>query len=104
MDTGTMVVTLGAAIGVAGGVVGTYCSISNTKSNEERSFMVKCSLWTWVLTIGFLCGLLMLPEPYNKLMWGAWVLVIVFGSRWMNNRSQELRTKNVAEQVAASDR
>ena len=69
MDVGIIGGIIGGVIGFGGGVIGTYFSITNTKGPLERSFMIKASAIAWVAIIVFIVLLLILPKPYNFLMW-----------------------------------
>lgn len=42
---------VGGIIGLTGGVFGTYVSIKNTRTPEEKSLMIKMSLFTWISMI-----------------------------------------------------
>lgn len=84
---------IGGAIGLAGGAVGTYFSIRNTLGPRERSFMVKVSTIAWVAVTAFLDGLLMLPKPYNWLMWVPYGIALPLGIRWCNQRQLKIRAE-----------
>jgi hypothetical protein len=91
MDPGTICAIAGSAIGVFGGIFGTYFSIKNTIGPKERSFVMKASALTWVTVVIFLCALLLLPSPYNNLMWLPYGLLIGFGIRKFNETQRRIR-------------
>lgn len=96
MDIGLIGGIIGGAIGLAGGAVGTYYSIKNTLGPRERSFMVKVSAIAWVAVTAFLVGLLMLPKPYNWLMWVPYGIALPLGIRWCNQRQLKIRAEEAA--------
>ncbi|MCG8426894.1 MAG: hypothetical protein MI754_06010, partial [Chromatiales bacterium] len=69
MDAGVIGGILGTVLGVGGGAIGTYVSIKNTQSPEERAFMIRASIIAWLAITLFLILLLVLPHPYHLLMW-----------------------------------
>ncbi len=81
----------GSAIGILGGIAGTYYSIKNTNGPKERSFVMKASAVTWVAMSIFLCGLLLLPSPYNNLLWLPYGLFLGFGIRKFNETQKRIR-------------
>lgn len=91
MDPGTVGAIAGSAIGIFGGIVGTYFSIKNTRGPMERSYVMKASALTWVTVAVFLCALLLLPSPYNHLMWVPYGLLLGFGIRKFNETQKRIR-------------
>lgn len=81
---------------MAGGAVGTYYSTKNTLGPRERSFMIKVSAIAWVAVTAFLVGLLMLPKPYNWLMWVPYGIALPLGIRWCNQRQLKIRAEEAA--------
>ena len=88
---------VGSVIGLIGGIYGTYVSIKNTKTPEEKSFMIKMSLFTWFSMI-FLMGLPLIlsllgiipkwsPFVGLSIFWCIMTPVII----WGNKRQAELR-------------
>jgi hypothetical protein len=86
----------GCALGVLGGVVGTYFSIKNTDGPRERRFMVQFAIVAWVAVTAFLVGLLMLPRPYNFLMWIPYGIALPLGIAWCNRRQRAIRSEENA--------
>lgn len=96
MDIGLIGGIIGGAIGLAGGTVGTYYIIRNTLGPRERSFMIKVSAIAWVAVTAFLVGLMMLPKPYNWLMWVPYGIALPLGIRWCNQRQLKIRAEEAA--------
>jgi len=84
---------LGSVIGLLGGVLGTWCSIRNTRTPAERGFMIWCSIGVWVFVTAFLAGLFLIPQPYNHLLWLPYVILLILGSRWMNGVQSRMRAE-----------
>jgi hypothetical protein len=80
-------------IGVLGGAYGTYMSLKHTNTPRERAFMIRCSLVVWFLVIAFVVGLMLLPVPYNILLWIPYLVVLVVGVQWMNKRQAQIRAE-----------
>ncbi len=87
---------IGTVIGLAGGVIGTYFSIHNTKTPAERAFMVKGAVAMWIVLA------LLLAELYLTLLglvprWALWTSVGLFwvlltpAIIWSNRRQRQLR-------------
>ena len=91
MDTGLIGAILGGALGVAGGVIGTYFSIKNTKGPMERAFMVKASVVTWAAVVVFVGLMFLLPSPYRYLLWIPYGILLPLGILKMNKRLAEIR-------------
>jgi hypothetical protein len=87
---------VGGTLGLAGGAIGTYFSIKNTLGPRERTFMVKVSAIAWVAITAFLVGLLLLPKPYNFLLWVPYGLALPLSIRWCNQRQLKVRAEEAA--------
>ena len=96
MHPGTIAAIAGSAIGIFGGIVGTYFSIKNTNGPKERSFVIKASAMTWVAVAVFLSALLLLPSPYNNLMWVPYGLFLGFGIRKFNETQKRIRDAEIS--------
>jgi len=97
MDAGTLGGIIGGGIGLAGGIVGTYFSVRNTHGPRERSFMIKVSAIVWIVVTAFLAGLLLLPKPYNWLLWVPYGIALPLGIRWCNQRQLKIRAEEAAD-------
>lgn len=91
MDTRLIGAILGGVLGVAGGAVGTYFSIRNTKGPMERAFMIKASVVTWVAVVLFVGLMFLLPSPYRYLLWIPYGILLPLGIVKMNKRLAEIR-------------
>jgi hypothetical protein len=82
---------VGAVIGVLGGLIGTYFSIKNTAGPRERRFMIQVAIVAWIAVSAFVAGLLLLPSPYNFLLWIPYGIALPLGILWCNRRQQLIR-------------
>ena len=96
MDAGLIGGVVGGAVGVLGGAVGTYFSIKNTSGPRERRFMVQAALIAWVAVTAFVVGILMLPRPFNFLLWIPYGIALPLGITWCNRRQQAIRVEEGA--------
>ena len=81
----------GALMGLAGGVIGTYCSIKNTNGPLERKFMVKASIMIWIAVTIFLTLMYLIPSPYRFLLWIPYGLLLPVGIRYINKQQSFIR-------------
>ena len=86
-------IILGSLLGVLGGVVGTYFSIKNTNGPRERAFMVRFSVISWIAVSLFILGLLILPQPYNWLLWIPYAVVLPIAILRGNKKQLEIRSE-----------
>src|SRR5687768_4883670 len=100
MDEGVIGGIVGGVLGVIGGLIGTYFSIKNTAGPRERAFMIQVAGVAWVVVTLFVIGLLMLPRPYNFLLWVPYAIALPLGILWCNRRQRAIR----AEEAAVSRR
>ena len=87
----------GAVLGIGGGVLGTYCSIRNTKTAAERRSMIRYSVVIWLAVI----SLVFLPIALSQFglipVWLQWALFALFfvllvpSIGWANRRQAQLR-------------
>ena len=104
MDVGTIGGIAGSVLGLAGGAVGTYFSVKNTAGPRERSFMVRVSAIAWVAVTAFLAGLLLLPKPYNWLLWVPYAIALPLSIRALNQRQRQIRAEEAASRASSSSR
>ena len=106
MDPGLLGAILGGSLGLLGGVIGTYFSITRTNGPRERAFMVRVSIWTWIGVTVFLVALLLLPSPWRFLMWIPYGIALPLGIRWGNTQQTRIRAEEAVsgERAAASPR
>ena len=89
----------GTVIGLAGGIVGTYFSIKNTRTAKERSLMIKFVAGFWAfglaaLTLMLLAAFDVLPEAVYWVVWITFMCLlgptIMLGNRYLAKaRSEE---------------
>jgi hypothetical protein len=97
MDAGLIGGIVGGAVGTLGGLVGTYFSIKNTTGPRERRFMIRVAVVAWITVSAFVAGLLLLPIPYNFLLWIPYGIALPFGIVWCNRRQQHIRGEEAAD-------
>jgi hypothetical protein len=81
----------GAALGVLGGLIGTWFSIKNTNGPRERAFVLRVSAVCWLAITAFLAGLWLIPSPYNMLLWLPYGVGLPLAVRAWNRRQQQIR-------------
>jgi hypothetical protein len=91
MDAGLAGGLIGGIIGIAGGAVGTYFSISNTRGPLERAFMIRASVMAWIAVIAFVGLQLVLPNPYRFLLWIPYSILLPLGIIRVNKRIAAIR-------------
>ena len=96
MDAGTIGGLAGGGLGLLGGAIGTYFSIKNTSGSRERAFMIRVAVIAWIGVTAFLAGLLLLPKPYNFLLWVPYGIALPLSIRWCNRRQQQIRMEEAA--------
>lgn len=87
---------IGGLLGLLGGAAGTYFSIRNTSGPRERAFMIRVAIVAWIVITAFLIGLLMLPPPFNFLLWVPYGIALPLGIVWCNRRQRTIRTEEAA--------
>ena len=95
---------LGPLLGLLGGLFGSWMSIKNTKSSQEKHFMIKCTLAMWCelvvlfLVIG-LFGLLAVKGVVPKkvfwvvfaIMMTAHLILLIPAILWANRRQRQIQ-------------
>jgi hypothetical protein len=82
---------LGAAIGLLGGVAGTYFTIKNARGPRERAFVIRAAIVSWVLVLAFLGAMLILPSPLRYWLWLPCGILLPLGVLWWNRRQSRIR-------------
>lgn len=93
MDAGLIGGVVGGFFGLLGGAIGTYFSIKNTNGPRERAFMIKASVITWIAVSVFLIMLLVIPMPYNYLVWIPYGILLPIGIYKINKTQADLRDR-----------
>jgi uncharacterized membrane protein YfcA len=84
---------MGGVIGLAGGAIGTYFSIKNTRGPRERWFMIKSSVVCWIGIVAFLALLFSLPNPYRWFVWIPYGVLLPLGINYGNRLQQAIRNE-----------
>ncbi|HEV2293068.1 MAG TPA: hypothetical protein VGR35_04380 [Tepidisphaeraceae bacterium] len=93
MDPGLIGGIGGSAVGVVGGIVGTYASIRNAHSRRERRYMIRCAIGFWIGITLFLTGLFVLPHPYRWLLWVPYAIALPLSIATMNRAVAHIRAE-----------
>lgn len=91
MNTGMIGGILGASLGIAGGLIGTYFSIKNTKGPLERAFMIKASAIVWIGITLFLVLVLVIPSSYRLWLWIVYGILLPLCIIKLNKKVAEIR-------------
>jgi Ca2+/Na+ antiporter len=91
MDSGTIGAIAGVIIGVLGGLIGSYLSISNAKTKKERIYMVKAVGMCWAVVIAFLLLVIFLPEPINSFIWIPYLAGLFALIRYWNKKLKQMQ-------------
>ena len=100
MHPGAIGSIIGGLAGLAGGIIGTYCSIKNTNGPREQAFMIKVSVIGWIAILVFVGLMFALPNPYRYFLWIPYgillPLTIVRGNRKQQRiRQEESQSKSM---------
>ena len=82
---------IGGGIGLLGGIIGSYCSIRNTKGPRERAFMVRATIICWIGVTAFILGMWFLRTPYRFALIPVYVIVLIIAVRYCNRRQTAIR-------------
>jgi peptidoglycan/LPS O-acetylase OafA/YrhL len=93
MNIGLIGGMAGAALGLAGGLFGTYFSVKNTKSPRERAFMIKASIVCWAFVLAFVLGMCLIPGFYKILLVPIYVVGLVAGILLGNKKQAQIRSE-----------
>ena len=93
MNYGLIGAVAGGLLGLLGGVIGTYYSVTRTNGPRERAFMVRVAIWTWVGVTGILAALTVIPKPWGFLMWIPYLIALPLAIRWGNARQNQIRAE-----------
>jgi hypothetical protein len=87
----------GSAIGVLGGVVGTYFSVRNTNGPRERAFMLRVAAVAWLAVTAFLVGVWLTPAPFRGLLWVPYGVALPLAIQRTNLRQGQIRQEEAVE-------
>ena len=91
----------GGAIGVLGGLIGTYFSIRNTNGPRERAFMVKAAVGGWVAVTGFLILMWIMPQEMRPFLWIPYGLLLPIAIHRLNQSQRKIRWDESCEAMAS---
>ncbi|MEQ8763483.1 MAG: hypothetical protein RL885_06125 [Planctomycetota bacterium] len=84
-------IAVGPAIGIAGGVFGTWMSVRAARSAPERAFVIWSSIGILVLVSTFVVALSIIPTWHKHLLWPLYAAGLTYSTRAINRRQTELR-------------
>jgi hypothetical protein len=87
MNPGFVSGIVGSLVGVAGGLIGTYFSIKNTKGPRERAFMIRAALVCWIGLNVFFVAMFLLPQS-RLLLWIPYLILLPLGILYLNKNQQ----------------
>ncbi|THB76914.1 MAG: hypothetical protein D6B25_08320 [Desulfobulbaceae bacterium] len=93
MDGGTIGAITGTIIGIGGGIIGTYCSIVNTSTVAARRFMIRMSIYCWLVIIIFLVLLSQISSPHRYWLWVPYGIGLPLFIRYVNTHLAQLEKK-----------
>ena len=91
MNPGIIAAIVGGAVGVLGGVIGTYFSIRNTNGPRERAFVIQASVVCVVFVLAFVGCMCLLPGVYKIYIVPVYIVVLVAGIQFCNKKQQRIR-------------
>jgi hypothetical protein len=78
---------VGGVLGVAGGLIGTAAALRSAGTPGERRFIIRASLLFWAVSAAFIALFLLIPRPFNFLLWIPWG---IFLPLFIRNSSRRL--------------
>jgi len=81
----------GSLIGILGGIIGTYFSITKTKTLVERRFMMRTTIWMWLGISIFLLVVFFAPSPWRWLAFIPYIIILTLSILYVNHRQQAFR-------------
>jgi drug/metabolite transporter (DMT)-like permease len=91
---------VGSVLGLAGGVIGTWYSIRNTRGPRERRFVIQGALAFWGFVLLFLAGLMMIPLQHRVWLWVPYPILLVAAIVTFNRTQQRLRREEAEESAS----
>ncbi len=81
---------VGTVLGLAGGLVGAYCSYKAASGPRERRFVVWASIAVLIYVASFLAALRLLPQA-KVWLWTGYPLLLALGIRYLNRKQSAIR-------------
>ncbi|MGC9457107.1 MAG: hypothetical protein ACP5DC_06245 [Halothiobacillaceae bacterium] len=104
MDAAIVGALAGGLIGLAGGIYGSWKSISSAKGPRERRLMWQLVVTFWLVGSAFLAGIFWIQDPWRHLLWLPWSLFlplfIVLGNRRLVRVRADERASNPEDRPA----
>ncbi len=106
MDSQTVAIIggiMGAAIGIGGGLFGTYKSIKNTETPRERQFIIRLAAGLWLVLcvwMGVPLVLVLMKVLPLEIFWGVLLpFYILLGPfiRWGNQKQAAIRAADLQD-------
>ena len=88
---------IGTLFGILGGVIGTYFTIKNTKGPRERTFTIKWSVVGWIVIVGFVVAILLIPSWYKFLLFIPYAILLAVSIRAWNKAQLQIRKEESGE-------
>ena len=92
---------LGSALGIAGGLLGCCIPYRLAKTPRQRSFILTTAAFYWVLVLGLLAALLLIPSPWKYLVWIPYIVILLGSIFWFNRRHKLLLNEETAAKPSA---
>jgi hypothetical protein len=93
MNIGPIGAIVGSAVGVAGGLFGTYCSYRRAKSARERRFVILASIAISVYVGSFLAVLFLFPKT-RPMIFIPYVFILVAGIGYLNRQQSKIQRED----------
>ena len=90
---------VGSAVGVLGGVIGTYFSIKNTGEPRERAFVIKASVVCWIAVIAFVATMWLIPHPHRHWLWLPYAVLLPLDIFAGNRRQWQIRKEESGQRA-----
>ena len=100
-NDGTAGCGLGSAIGVAGGLFGTWMSLRSVPRGAQCSFLKKAAALGWAGVLGFTATTLLVPAPWIWLLWIGYVPLLLWFIRYVNHTLAALQASQSVDDPAA---
>ncbi len=90
MNIGLIGAIVGSAVGVAGGLIGTYFSYRGANSPRERRFVILASIALFVYIGSFLAVLFHFPQTRPRIV-VPYAVILATGIGYLNRRQSKIQ-------------
>jgi hypothetical protein len=87
---------VGPALGLAGGLVGVYCSYRAARGPRERRFVIWASLAILAFILSFLVALFSVPRARVWIL-TTYIILLPLGIRYLNRKQNAIRRREQAD-------